>query len=557
MAIELKLLIDKGRKRVAYAESDKYFADTIFSFLTETVGNVVRLTSKKSNLGSMDALYESVENLDSLYFQKKAVKDMLLHPRSASETRTKDLAANIDTEDPKYYICTWECVINGSRLISSVKNARCRCGTEMSKEIYLKKSAPSKELGEEGVFLKGNMRFMITDDLLVQLVSVTTCFTHLSKLGVSNWTSLEAKSVKIGAEEAFCLLKQSLVSNTPLTDVFLPELGDSEHAVNVNPSFQDASTEIKDNSKKMRVKLMLSKSKNKVLFAEVNADFVDLLFSFLTFPLGSIVKLLGLGSSIGCLDNLYKSVDDLSPEDGCMVSEESSTTLLQPKLALHWQCESQILPVMEEGPKGIDIRSFYCTCCQRNIERCCHFPFLPLSGSHIVNWINPKISGGTSECGGGFVKGPKTAFMVTDGLDVKPMSLISGIPILENFDVPLSDLQERDVSVGEEEEYVVDAIDIWFQALICRPWIPLFLGLGTCINVISFSWRLTNPVRLMNGAPPMFATQVLHMPLTFITAALSLLRASLSSKTVFSDVFCCQKLHHSEIKLERNDSYYY
>ncbi|KAL5990129.1 hypothetical protein ACLOJK_011026 [Asimina triloba] len=489
MAIELKMLIDKGRKRVAFAESDKYFVDTIFSFLTKTVSNVVRLSSKKSNLGSMDALYESVENLESQYFQTKAVKDMLLHPRSASETRTKDLAVNIDTEHPKYYICTWYCVISGSRLISSVKNVRCRCGTEMSKEIYLKKSAPSEELGEEGVFVKGNMRFMITDDLLVQLVSVTTCFTHLSKLGVSNWTSLEAKSVKIGAEEASCLLKQSLVSNTPLTDVFLPELGDSEHVANVNPSFQDATTEIKDNSKKMRVKLMLSKSKNKVLFAEVNADFVDLLFSFLTFPLGSIVKLLGLGSSIGCLDNLYKSVDDLSQEDSCMVSEESSTTLLEPKLALHWQCESQILPVMEEGPKGIDIRSFYCTCCQRNIYQCSHFPY-SLSGSKIVNWINPKISGGTSECGGGFVKGPKTAFMVTDGLDVKPMSLISGISILENFDVPLSDLQERDVSVGEEE-------------------------------------------------------------------ALSLLRASLSSKTVFSDVFCCRKLHHSEILLERNYPYCY
>ncbi|KAL5990127.1 hypothetical protein ACLOJK_011024 [Asimina triloba] len=478
MAIELKLLIDKGRKRVAFAESDKYFVDTIFSFLTKTVGNVVRLSSKKSNVGSMDALYESVENLDSQYFQTKVVKDMLLHPRSASETRTEDLAANIDTEHPKYYICTWKCVISGSRLVSSVKNARCHCGTEMSKEIYLKKSAPSEELGKEGVFVKGNMRFMITDDLSVQPVSVTTCFTHLSKLGVSNWTSLEAKSVKIGAEEAFCLLKQSLVSNTPLTDVFLPELGDCEHAANVNPSFQDASTEIKDNSEKMRVKLMLSKSKNKVLFAEVNADIVDLLFSFLTFPLGSIVKILGLGSSIGCLDNLYKSVDDLSPEDGCMVSEESSTTLLEPKLALHWQCESQILPVMEEGPKGIDI------------YQCSRFPFILQSGSHIVNWINPKISGGTSECGGGFVKGPKTAFMVTDGLDVKPMSLISGISILGNFDVPLSDLQERDVSVGEKE-------------------------------------------------------------------ALSLLRASLSSKTVFSDVFCCRKLHHSEIKLERNDSYYY
>ncbi|KAL5990134.1 hypothetical protein ACLOJK_011031 [Asimina triloba] len=70
------------------------------------------------------------------------------------------------------------------------------------------------KLGKEGVFVKGNMRFMIADDLSVQLVSVTTCFAHLSKLGVSNWTSLEAKSVKISAEERDirCALKRQ---NTP------------------------------------------------------------------------------------------------------------------------------------------------------------------------------------------------------------------------------------------------------------------------------------------------------------------------------------------------------
>ncbi|KAL5990132.1 hypothetical protein ACLOJK_011029 [Asimina triloba] len=312
--------------------------------------------------------------------------------------------------------------------------------------------------------------------------------------------------------KAFCLLKQSLVSNTPLTDVFLPELGDSEHAANVNPSFQDTTTEIKDNSKKMRLPYIPSRIHSKA------------------FRTGFFHRLFG---------ELVQSAHDSSQEDNCVVSEECSTMLLEPKLQLHWQCESQILPVKEEGPKGIDIKSFYRTCCQRNIHRCPHFPYSLPFGSHTVNWINPKIRGGTSECGGGFVKGLKTAFMVTDGLDVKPMSVISGISILEKFDVPLSDVQERDVSVGEEEEYVADAIDIWFQALICGPWIPLFLQLGTCINVISFSWRLTNPVYLMNGAPPMFATQVLHMPLRFITAALSLLRASMSSKTVFSDVFCC------------------
>ncbi|XP_072151442.1 uncharacterized protein [Setaria viridis] len=60
------------------------------------------------------------------------------------------------------------------------------------------------------------------------------------------------------------------------------------------------------------VKLFLDKEKQRVLLAESDNDFVDVLFSFLTLPLGTIVRLLGKQSGAGCLDEVYKSVESLS-----------------------------------------------------------------------------------------------------------------------------------------------------------------------------------------------------------------------------------------------------
>ncbi|KAF6151906.1 hypothetical protein GIB67_010480 [Kingdonia uniflora] len=58
---------------------------------------------------------------------------------------------------------------------------------------------------------------------------------------------------------------------------------------------------------KMTLKFMVSKSRNEVLYAEAGADFVDFIFSILTLPLGSIIKILGGNTNMGCIDNLYKS----------------------------------------------------------------------------------------------------------------------------------------------------------------------------------------------------------------------------------------------------------
>lgn len=107
------------------------------------------------------------------------------------------------------------------------------------------------------------------------------------------------------------LLKRSLTSKQPLTghcfdvaisnDVSALEmLLESLHPKQGN----DAEHEL-DNVK-IRV---LQTNNSSLLYAEVNDDFVELLFGFLTVPLGSIIKTYGSWPSIGCIGNLYSSID--------------------------------------------------------------------------------------------------------------------------------------------------------------------------------------------------------------------------------------------------------
>ncbi|XP_042067495.1 uncharacterized protein LOC121810840 [Salvia splendens] len=68
---------------------------------------------------------------------------------------------------------------------------------------------------------------------------------------------------------------------------------------------------------KLSLNVFIDKLKTKVLFAEANSDFINVLLSFITLPLGKIVTILqnhngsDEAASIGSLTNLYKGLSDL------------------------------------------------------------------------------------------------------------------------------------------------------------------------------------------------------------------------------------------------------
>ncbi|XXG89329.1 hypothetical protein AAC387_Pa12g1355 [Persea americana] len=463
--ISLRLLIHKEENQILYAESGNDFVDVLLSFLTMPLGTVIRLTGKQSEMGSLDNLFGSVEDLDVQYLQSESCKNMLLHPKSASEERRRKLMVNIDdTEPTDYYLCTNASFPLNSdsdfkHLISTTRQRACRCGRSVSRRMPTRDKKVGGD-GKDGVFVKGKMRYMITDNLQILPVCMRTSLELLTRFGISDPSVLEERDVKLGQKEVLHLLKRSLLSKMPLTDVFLPLQGtidgvalDLKVMVLDSKDMAHSQTEkvIGSNSKKMSINLFVSKSKNKVLYAQVGQEFPDLLFSFLAFPLGSIAKCLGGCTNMGCLDDLYKCIKELD-DKGWMKSEESKALLLDPKLVPYFGSSNQLIQINELPGK---LTIFGCWNCLSKS----HGIGITDSGSGTcshgcktvqVEVINPKFRDVVTELGGAFMVGP-AMFMVTEELIVKPLSTILGISVLNKFNIPISDLEERVVSVGEEE----------------------------------------------------------------------------------------------------------
>jgi hypothetical protein len=90
----------------------------------------------------------------------------------------------------------------------------------------------------------------------------------------------------------------------------------------------------------MDIKVLQSNSQKKIIIAEANGDFVDFIFSFLTIPLGSIVKLLGPNSFAGCVGSLYKSMENL----------DLTSVLLNPGVTTQFGCPNQLLNIPHSIP---------------------------------------------------------------------------------------------------------------------------------------------------------------------------------------------------------------
>ncbi|CAH8306371.1 unnamed protein product [Eruca vesicaria subsp. sativa] len=89
---------------------------------------------------------------------------------------------------------------------------------------------------------------------------------------------------------------------------------------------------------KLSLRLLIDEEKNKVVLAEAGKDFVDVLFSFLTLPMGTIVRLLEKHRTspqvvVGCFNNLYKSVSDMGLEN--FQTEACKQILLFPRSVNH------------------------------------------------------------------------------------------------------------------------------------------------------------------------------------------------------------------------------
>ncbi|KAF3335303.1 hypothetical protein FCM35_KLT19810 [Carex littledalei] len=87
----------------------------------------------------------------------------------------------------------------------------------------------------------------------------------------------------------------------------------------------------KVNNNKLKLKLIIDKKSDKVLFGEARRDLVDLIFSLLALPLGAFTKLLTKDAIVGSIGEVY---DSLSKINGTYIlSHGKLPSLLNPPLA--------------------------------------------------------------------------------------------------------------------------------------------------------------------------------------------------------------------------------
>ncbi|CAN6249979.1 unnamed protein product [Urochloa humidicola] len=189
-----------------------------------------------------------------------------------------------------------------------------------------------------------------------------------------------------------------------------------------------------NNGATVAMKLFIDKEKQRVLFAESDKDFVDVLFSFLTLPLGTIVRLLGKQSGVGCLDEVYKSVEALSVEH--FQTKACKAMLLSPLNAAASQCNQLKIRVDDTNPKKIGIclnpkcyissySSVPDAVCDCEIS-CCGWGLTFAEHTQIVH----ATVGYNGD--GGFVKSG-LKLIVTDDLQVAPASTSLVFSLLDKF----------------------------------------------------------------------------------------------------------------------------
>lgn len=178
------------------------------------------------------------------------------------------------------------------------------------------------------------------------------------------------------------------------------------------------------------LKLTIDTKGNRVLFAEASKEAVDFLFTLLSLPVATVIRLLSENGMVGCLGKLYESVENLG--DTHMEPNFNKDILLKPKSAI-------------VGADILRLSNHVCRSCG------CHYQGDVCPLCECVVSTTAASTGEASCNNGGYVKGDVT-YMIMDNLEVKPMSTVSVVDVLKKLDVTeVGALEEKVVGLGTEE----------------------------------------------------------------------------------------------------------
>ncbi|XP_073137094.1 uncharacterized protein [Henckelia pumila] len=208
--ITVKALVQKSTNRILFAQAWQDFIDFLFSLLAIPLGTVQFLLGSNNCLGSINNLYRSISNLESMkYMKNREIISRLLEPQIPphylSSYQIFSLSQQTFQTLHRYYD------ISTFKLSSSPPSHR--------------REYPMKVIDPKGrdSFVKGPAMFTVTDDLLVVTPPSTSIISTLNQMKVSV-SDVEEREIDIGMAEALSILKASLTSTCALTEGLKPFL---------------------------------------------------------------------------------------------------------------------------------------------------------------------------------------------------------------------------------------------------------------------------------------------------------------------------------------------
>ncbi|XP_071740902.1 uncharacterized protein [Rutidosis leptorrhynchoides] len=196
----------------------------------------------------------------------------------------------------------------------------------------------------------------------------------------------------------------------------------------------------------MFLQVYMQKSTEKFLFAEANGDVVDFISGFLAISLGTVIgNFMNGNCSLVCLENLYKSIWDMSVES-FFKSKAHKDILLKPHFRREYHTSNWIIsvpfsnfPTIFLSPNTVKESIRIC----QGVYTTREIWFLSYIQGQKMTLNDPRVGEEIMKLTG--------MFMLTDDLFITPNSSTSTMNTLGKCNVPFNDIERHKVSIGLKE----------------------------------------------------------------------------------------------------------
>ncbi|XP_047331660.1 uncharacterized protein LOC124935259 [Impatiens glandulifera] len=198
-------------------------------------------------------------------------------------------------------------------------------------------------------------------------------------------------------------------------------------------------------TRKLSLKILYDKKSKKVFFAEADNAAVDFLFYILSLPLTTVTSLLSKSEvgMVGCLNNLRKSVKNL--DEIYFLEDKNKELLLNPLHSFSIQA-----PLLLPTNKKRTTYEIY-SCSEHDVYSISSMTECTYCYNKTSKYEGNELIAVPDGQGSGFVKS-LVKYIVMDNLVVKPISQISSICLLKDFNVKdLANVHEIMVDLGFDE----------------------------------------------------------------------------------------------------------